>query len=184
MSVLMGGGFLLYVLLRGALFKQYARSWKLRFTTDDVLGAEDLGSLATRMVRLRSLKGDRWSWFRWRKQVDVEAKELVRKFGEDAADEGVSRLAESTSALRVRARRPGTLTSPNDQWDGPYTPTNHRGLEVYRLPAPRSRPQEKTLYAWLEAKNWSPVYMMTIWVLALAGLGAWVWFATARCFIF
>lgn len=179
--VLAGGAVVLYVLLRGMVWRQYARSWRLLATTGDVMQAEDLRDLETRSLRLRK---KHWKWFQWFKQVDVPAKDLVKAFGDDAAEEGIARLTESTSTLRVRAQRPNALSSPGEQWDGPYTPANHRGVEVFRIPGSRTRPDQRPLYAWLEAKSWSPVYAITMWVVGLAAAGGWIWFAVERCFIF
>jgi hypothetical protein len=180
-SVLAGGGLALYILLRGLVWRQYARSWKLLVTSGDVMQTEDLRDLETRSLRLRKRH---WKWFQWAKQVDVPAKDLVKTFGEDADEEGIGRLVESTSTLRVRAQRPNALSSPGEQWDGPYTPANHRGVEIYRIPGSRMRPDQRPLYAWLEAKNWSPIYAITMWVVGLVAVGGWIWFAVERCFIF
>ena len=181
-SVLAGGGVLIYMLLRGLLWKQFARNWKLRFTTDEILQAEDLYDIDSRQLRLSRRH---WKWFQWNKQVDVPVKDLVKVYGEDAADEGVSRLVESTSSLRIRAQRAGTLTSPGEQWDGPHTHSNNRDMQIFLLPAPRrDGSKEKTLYAWLEAKDWWPGYNILSVVFALVALGGWLWFAVDRCFLF
>lgn len=187
-GVLLGGMLAVGLLLWGGVLYQYPRSWALRVSTDsplqDDVSLRDIG---------RSFKFDRpakgaksmvWSRFKLRKELRIPTCDLVKALPDEVRDQGLGWLAEDKNVLRIDPRRSRLIESPGEGWDGPETCDSRRDVAIYKRPAPRSRPNDQTLYAWLEHKPAPFAGFIFSAIVLLGSFAAWFWFAKFYCRIF
>jgi hypothetical protein len=176
------------LLLWGGVLYQYPRSWALRVSTDsplqDDVSLRDIG---------RSFKFDRpakgaksmvWSRFKLRKELRIPTCDLVKAMPDEVREHGLGWLAEDKNVLRIDPRRSRLIESPGEGWDGPETCDSRRDVAIYKRPAARSRPNDQTLYAWLEHKPAPFAGFIVSAIVLLGSFAAWFWFAKFYCRIF
>jgi hypothetical protein len=181
------GSLLLAAFCWGLLLYQYPRKWRLCATTEDPLKFEDFRSEVSDKKTLtlgsksRSVPRPTWGVFRWRKEIDLEARHFVELF---RSDEGLytklSWLASSSDRLRVSATSRSSIVAILDSWDSEMHAT-HRTFKIFKKLAPKSARNSASLYVWLDeskprgALNYVALALFLAWGLWL------IWFATNRC---
>jgi hypothetical protein len=187
-GVLLGGLLALSLILWGGVLYQYPRNWALRVSTDsplqDDVSLRDIG----RSVKFdRPVKGTKsmvWSRFKLRKELRIPTCDLVKILPEDVREPGLTWLVEEKNVLRIDPRRSSLIDSPGEGWDGPETCDSRRDVHIFKRSAGRARPNDHTLYAWLEHKPAPFTGWIIAAVIALGSLAAWFWFAKVYCRIF
>lgn len=190
LAVLFGGALLVGLFAWGALLHQHPRTWRLKVTTDNPLNAD----VALADLDVRSVPFDRpgkggsrsvlWSRFKFRKELRIPTCDLVKTMPEDVRESGLKWLVDDKNVLRIAPRRSRWIDSPGDGWDGPQTCDARRDVAIYARPSSRSRPQDQSFYAWLDAKPAPATGWIVTSMLVLGGLVAWIWFAKTYCRLF
>ncbi len=188
-GVLLGGGGLLLLLIWAAILYQYPRQWSLKVTTDNPLTSDSLSSLDARTVRFESVgkggtKSMLWSAFKLRKELRVPTCDLVKCMPEELREQGLQWLADDRNILRINPRLAGLIDSPGEGWDGPETHENSRDTRIFVRRAARSRPQDRSFYAWLVHKPATVGGWIVAAALLIGWLVGWFWFAKDICNIF
>jgi hypothetical protein len=188
-STLLGGLLLLYVVVRGFVVLQYPRTWRLRVTTDSPWRNSSLADLDSRLFKFDQpgKKGQarpQWGVFQWNKELRIRTSDILQQFELEEREGPLAWLADDGNVLRVRPTGERLLDSPGEGWDGPQTHESRRDVQIFARQAAKSRPDDKSLYAWLEAKAPPPTGWIVAILLTIGALAAWLWYAMNYCNLF